>query len=131
MMTHTTTEIPREGWNRFFARFSQDHELQLVAVEVLGGEIGAQVEGRSLLLGGISAGDDTASSLVMMFDSIDGERLTHMVNAPTHVWLQRGRDNTDEALEVESSDGTKTLVKFQSEQSRPAGNSGSADTRRM
>ncbi len=111
----TTTEIPREGWGKFFTRFNHDHETQLVAVEVFGREIGAQVEGRSLLLGGISAGDDNSDSLVMMFDSVDGEHLTHMVNNPTHIWLQRAADNTDETLEIESADGTKTLVRFPDE----------------
>lgn len=45
-----TKEIPREGWDGFFSRFSNDHEAQFVAVEVMGSDIGAQVEGRSLLL---------------------------------------------------------------------------------
>jgi hypothetical protein len=108
----TTTEIPREGWNKFFTRFNHDHEMQLVAVEVLGREIGAQTEGRSLLLGGISAADERSESLVMMFDSLDGEHVTHMVNKPVHVWIQRAPDNSDEALQIESADGTKTLVRF-------------------
>jgi hypothetical protein len=111
-MMQTTQEIPREGWNRFFARFNNDHETEMVTVEIFGGEIGAQVEGRSLLLGGISAGDDNANSLVLMFDALDGERVTHMVNDPTHLWIQRTPDNRDEALEVESADGTRTLVRF-------------------
>jgi hypothetical protein len=108
----TTTEIPREGWEKFFTRFNRDHETQLVAVEVLGREIGAQIEGRSLLLGGISAGDASSDSLVMMFESIDGEHMTHMVNKPVHVWIQRAPDNSDETLQIESADGTKTLVRF-------------------
>ena len=109
---HDTTEIPREAWNNFFTRFSQDHETQFVAVEVMGRDIGAQVEGRTLLLGGISPGDDVGESLALSFDSVNGEHLTHMVNKPTHVWVQRAPDNTDEALEIESADGTKTLVRF-------------------
>jgi hypothetical protein len=78
----------------------------------MGSEIGAQVEGQSLLLSGISPADDAEQSLALMFDSVTGEHLTHMVNKPTHVWLQRAPDNTDEALEIESADGTKTLVRF-------------------
>jgi hypothetical protein len=34
------------------------------------------------------------------------------VSRPTHVWVQRTSDQTDEALEIESADGTKTLVRF-------------------
>ena len=107
-----TVEIPREGWNQFFTRFSEDHETQFVAIEVFGGEIGAQVEGRSLLLAGISPAESGHESLALTFDSVDGEHLTHMVTKPTHVWVQRGPGNTDEALEIESADGTKTLVRF-------------------
>lgn len=47
-----------------------------------------------------------------MFDSVNGEHVTHMVNKPTRVWVQRAPDNTDEALEIESADGTRTLVRF-------------------
>src|SRR5687768_2459604 len=112
----TTTEIPQEGWDKFFTRFNHDHETQLVAVEILGREIGAQVEGRSLLLGGISRANENAKSLALTFDSVDGEHLTHMVDNPTHIWLQRAADDTDETLEIESADGTKTLVRFQSEE---------------
>ena len=107
-----TREIPREAWNTFFSRFSNDHETQFVAVEVMGRDIGAQVEGRALLLSGISPADDAGESLALMFDSVNGEHLTHMVNKPTHVWLQRTAGNTDEALEIESADGTRTLVRF-------------------
>ena len=107
-----TTEIPREAWNQFFARFSEDHETQFVAVEVMGREIGAQVEGQALLLGGISPSDPDSEALALTFDSVSGDHLTHMVNKPTHVWLQRAPDNTDEALEIESADGTRTLVRF-------------------
>ena len=108
----TTIEIPRDGWDKFFTRFNHDHETQLVAVEILGRDIGAQTEGRSLLLGGISAGNESGDSLVMMFDSLDGEHVTHMVNKPVHVWIQRSPDNSDEALQIESADGTKTLVRL-------------------
>jgi len=107
-----TREIPRDTWSRFFTRFSQDHETQFVAVEVMGRDIGAQVEGRALLLSGISPADDAGDSLALMFDSVNGEHLTHMVNKPTHVWVQRAPDNTDQALEIESADGTRTLVRF-------------------
>jgi hypothetical protein len=107
-----TKEIPRDAWDTFFSRFSNDHETQFVAVEIMGRDIGAQVEGSPLLLSGISRADDGGESLALMFDSVNGEHLTHMVNNPTHVWVQRSAGNTDEALEIESADGTRTLVRF-------------------
>lgn len=107
-----TTEIPREEWNRFFTRFSEDHETQFVAVEVMGSEVGAQIEGRSLFLAGVSSSDHDNKVLALTFDSVNGEHLTHLVSHPIHVWLQRAADQTDEALEIESADGTRTLVRF-------------------
>ena len=107
-----TREIPRDGWEKFFSRFSNEHETQLVAVEVMSRDIGAQVEGRTVLLSGISLADDAGTSLALMFDSVNGEHLTHMVNNPTHVWIQQAPDKTDATLEIESADGTKTLVRF-------------------
>ena len=111
-MQHTT-EIPRDAWDQFFNQFSQDHDTHIVAVEVMGREIGAQIEGRSLLLSGISPADDKRDSIALSFDSLDGdEHLTHMVNKPTHVWIQRSEHDADEALEIEDADGTRTLVRF-------------------
>jgi hypothetical protein len=107
-----TIEIPREGWNNFFSRFSRDHETQFVAVEVMGRDIGAQVEGRSLLLNGISKADEDGNSLALMFDALDGEHLTHMVSKPSRVRVQRAADKTEQALEIQSADGTTTLVRF-------------------
>jgi hypothetical protein len=107
-----TIEIPRDSWHNFFSRFSIEHETQFVAVEVMGGDIGAQIEGRSLLLSGISEGDQHGESLALTFDALDGEHLTHMVHKPTHVRVQRTADKTDEALEIQSADGTTTLVRF-------------------
>lgn len=107
-----TREIPREGWDTFFSRFSDEHETQFVAVEVMGRDIGAQIESRQLLLSGISRGDQDGESLALMFDSVNGEHLTHMVNKPTRVWVQQAPDNTDGALEIEAADGTRTLLRF-------------------
>jgi Family of unknown function (DUF5335) len=108
-----TREIPRTEWNDFFSRFSDQHDDEAVEVEMIGPDIGAQIEGRELRLRGISPGqDETESDLALELDSVDGEHLTHMIPKATHVWLQQAPDETDEALEIESADGTKTLVRF-------------------
>ena len=48
-------EIPREEWTGFMDSFSRQHEGWLVTVEVLGREIGAQVEAEGKPLEGITA----------------------------------------------------------------------------
>jgi hypothetical protein len=108
-----TREIPRTEWNDFFTHFSDQHDDDAVEVELLGPAIGAQIEGRELHLRGISpARNMEESDLALELDSVDGKHVTHMITTPTHVWLKQAADKTDEALEIESSDGTKTLVRF-------------------
>ena len=50
-----TQEIPRDEWREFFDGFSRRHEGWLVTVEVLGSDIGAQVEAYELPLVGVTA----------------------------------------------------------------------------
>jgi hypothetical protein len=113
-VNHTQTrEIPRTEWNDFFSRFSDQHDDEPVEVEMIGSEIGAQIEGRELHLRGISpARNVREADLALELDAVDGTHLTHMIAKPIHVWLQQAADQTDEALEIESADGTKTLVRF-------------------
>ena len=42
------------------------------------------------------------------------DHLRHTVNAPTRLWLKQTNHAADEALEIESTDGTKTLLRFRS-----------------
>lgn len=107
-----TVEIPAHSWPGFFEDFSRRHETDRVSLEVMGSEIGAQIEGRTLLFGGISIADNRGKALALMFDSIDGEHLTHIVARPLHVWLQSNPARGDQTLEIESADGGKTLVRF-------------------
>jgi hypothetical protein len=108
-----TQEIPRDAWNEFFAAFSEQHEDDEVDVEVLGADIGAQTEARELCLRGISpATSPSDGGLAVMLESPDGTHLTHMIAKPVHVWVQRAADESDGSLEIESADGTKTLLRF-------------------
>lgn len=108
-----TREIPRGDWNDFFTAFSQQHDEEAVELEIMGAEIGAQVGARELHLRGISAASHSEEDgLAIMLDSPDGAHLTHMVPNPTHVWIQCAAGASDDALEIESADGTKTLLRF-------------------
>ena len=107
----STREIPRAEWPDFFSYFSERHDDEPFDVEVMGSEIGAQTESRNLRLRGISqVRSATDSALAVMFDGNDGTHLTHMVTRPEHVWVLHGGIDTAEVLEIESADGTMTLV---------------------
>ena len=109
-------EIPREEWTEFLDSFSRQHEGWLVTVEVLGEEIGAQMEAEGKPLEGITAklkngGEDSISIIV---GRTPAEHITHNIQSPTHVRIQQAENGADIALQIESSDGETTLVRLRS-----------------
>ena len=109
-------EIPRHEWVEFFDSFSRQHEGWLVTVEVLGAEIGAQVEAQELPLHGITAelkgGDEDTISVILGGEPTG--HVTHSVTGPKHVRIEQTEDGADMTLQIESGDGVTTLVRFRS-----------------
>jgi hypothetical protein len=108
-----TTEIPRTHWSNFFDKFSKQHEGWIVTLEVLGGDIGAQEAVARLPLVGISAElQGPASRLEIMVGGRPEAHFTHIISMPKRVWLKQPEEAAHEAVEIESADGTTTLVHF-------------------
>jgi hypothetical protein len=108
-------EIPRDEWAEYLDSFSRQHEGWLVTVEVLGEEIGAQVEAGEMALAGITAdlkGGGDVISIILGKGAT--ERVTHNIARPTHVRIEQAESGADMALQIESADGTATLVRFRS-----------------
>jgi hypothetical protein len=108
-----TREIARDEWPEFLDAFSRQHDLWIVSVEVAGADIGAQVEGQRLRLRGISA-DAGQSSISIMLETPGGGHLTHTVIEPSQLWIEQTSTGADAALQLQSGDGTTTLVRFRS-----------------
>jgi hypothetical protein len=120
-----TREIAHDQWAPFLNEFSQAHRGERVEVRVMGGELGEQAEASGLPLVGIT--DD--------FKAADGERIevmageareqglgglgnggdahvSHSIIHPIHVRIAEQEDGTPVAVQIESEDGTSTLVRF-------------------
>lgn len=110
-----TLEIPPHEWGAFFDGFSLRHQGWLVTIEVLGDDIGAQVEARELPLQGVSAETNGGRASRISISAGNGPEahVTHTITAPTHVRLSQNAEGADEALEIASS-GTTTIVRFRS-----------------
>ena len=108
-----TVEIPREEWVQRLNEFTAIHEGWLVSLDVLGPKIGAQPEIRSLPLLGVSADwiDHDATIAVSVARSAT-EHLDHIVHAVTRICVERTDDGADAALQIESADGTRTILRF-------------------
>ena len=108
-----TVEIPRKAWAQTLNEFTAIHEGWLVSLDVLGPTIGAQPEINNLPLLGVSAdrADRDGTIMISAARSV-GDHITHTIHAATRVYIERREDGADVALQIESADGTKTILRF-------------------
>ena len=110
----TTQEIPRTEWNNFFDGFSRQYEGWLATLEVFAPDVGAQEEAHELPLEGISIAptDENPNSISINLGRSPEDHVTHTISEPEHVWLQQTSRGADAALEIESPNDTRTLLRF-------------------
>ena len=111
----STQEIPNYEWVRFFDEFSRRHEGWLSRVEFLPADYGDQIHARDLPLAGISVEPDEVAEdqIIIMLGGNADARITHTISKPGRVWLKQNEKGEDEALEIESFEGT-ALLRFRS-----------------
>jgi hypothetical protein len=108
-----TREIPRNEWIKFFDDFSKQHQGWVVTVEVISPELGDQEEADGLPLVGISAdAKDGENRIEIMVGGKPEAHLTRIIESPTRVWVKQAEEEAHEAVDVESEDGTKTILLF-------------------
>ena len=105
-----TTEIPREQLSRALEEFSARHNGWLVSVDVLSSTLGAQPAIAEVPLSGLTW-EPRAESLSISVGR-GTAHTTHTIDRAAHLWLERTGNGSDAALEVESADGTKTIVRL-------------------
>jgi hypothetical protein len=109
----TTVEIPREAWVHRLNEFTTIHEGWLVSLDILGAELGIQPEIVNLPLLGVSPDrvnhDGTVAVPVARSQS---DHFTHIVEAVTRIYVERTDDGADAALQIESVDGTRAILRF-------------------
>jgi uncharacterized protein DUF5335 len=111
-----TQEIPRDEWPSFLDRFTQQHEGWLASLEVFAPDIGAQQEARDLPLEGISttSNGSQAQTIAISLGKTSEDHITHTIADPTRLWLEQTSQRANAALEIESADEVKTLLRFRS-----------------
>jgi hypothetical protein len=107
-----TVEIAREAWTTTLDEFSTAHQGWLVSLDVLDVTIGAQSEVDDLPLLGVSVGGPHESAVTIAAGRSWTEHVTHTIHSPTRVQLERRDDGADVALQIESADGAKAILRF-------------------
>ncbi|HEY2970933.1 MAG TPA: DUF5335 family protein [Pyrinomonadaceae bacterium] len=111
-----TREIPRNEWRSFFDVFSRQHEGWLATLEILGREVAAKQEPRESAFKGITLTSVVGESeaLAINLGKTPEDHVKHTVIEPKHVLLVQTSEGANAALEIESADETKTLLRFRS-----------------
>ena len=111
-----TQEIPRDEWKAFFDKFTQQHEGWLASLEIFAPDVGAQQEALDLPLEGISttAKENGPQTIAISLGKTPEDHVTHTIADPTRLWLEQTSQRANAALEIESADEVKTLLRFRS-----------------
>jgi Family of unknown function (DUF5335) len=108
-----TLEIQPARWSRALAEFSSVHEGWLISLDILSPAIGAQPEVRDLPLVGIVAEPEHRGSLITISAAKSGgEQITHSIHSATRVRLERTDAGADVAMQIESAEGTTTILRL-------------------
>jgi hypothetical protein len=108
-----TVEIPRAEWAQRLGEFTAIHAGWLVSLDVLAPEIGAQPEIDNLPLLGVSTDRiDHDATIAVSAARSPTEHLTHVIHAATRIYVERTDEGADAALQIQSADGSSTILRF-------------------
>lgn len=113
-----TVEIARADWTQALNKFSATHDGGLVSLEILSSAIGAQPEITQLPLLGVSFEADDDGTIIIAAARTSADHITHAIQAPRRIWIERTDAGADAAVQVESADGTKAILRLKT--ARPA-----------
>jgi len=107
-----TTEIPRADWSRALAEFSATHDGWLVSLDILSPDIGAQPDIIDLPLVGVTFENIRDGTVTISAGRSAMAEITHTIQSPSHIWIERTDAGADAALATESADGVKTILRL-------------------
>jgi hypothetical protein len=121
-MSHTTREIPREAWRPYFDEFSKQIGTVEATVEVVGADIGAQVEADHLVLTGITY-DDRDDVVVIGLDAPGDppEDLERMVEHPERIMVATGDlPPLEMTIDIQDAERQQTIIRLERPPALPA-----------
>jgi len=109
-------EIRRRDWSDTLDQLGRKHDGWLVSLDItMAQSSGAQREFQQMPLVGITAEPANHGAISIAVEEPDGDHLTHMIHAPTRVFLEKTKTGADSSLEIDSADGTKAVLHFRTD----------------
>jgi uncharacterized protein DUF5335 len=111
----STQQIPFDRWTPFLDEFTRENRGAHARLEVLGSDVGYQVETENRPFDGISVDvKDGESNVWITFGSTTEDHMTHGIQAATVIRMLLPTNGGGPVLEVEARDGTTTLLELTS-----------------
>jgi hypothetical protein len=108
-----TKEIGSDQWSTFFTEFTRENRGAHARLEVLGGDVGYQVETEDRPFDGISADyKDGEHAVWILFGTTAEGHFTHGVQNVTAIRVRMPTGLAGAALEIQARDGTETLLQL-------------------
>ena len=106
-------EIEKDQWVEFLADFTRENRGAPARLEVVGAEVGHQVETENLPFEGVSTdGKDGEQAVWISFGSTLEDHLTHGIQNVTAIWERLPSGQAGAALKVIANDGTTTILQL-------------------
>ena len=107
-------DIQRDEWPTFFDKFTREHTGCTVTLEIIGTEIGAQIQDRELVFEGIVIEGKEESSyqiMIMAGERPDGH-ITHRIARPVHVSFDADEQTHCVWIMIKAADAITTLLRL-------------------
>jgi hypothetical protein len=108
-----TQEIGKDQWIPLLAEFTRENRGAHARVEVLGPDVGYQVETENRPFDGISTDiKDNEPAVWITFGSTTTDHMTHGVQNVAAIWMRAPVGDSGAAVEVLAQDGTRTVLEL-------------------
>jgi hypothetical protein len=108
-----TQKIEPDQWPTFLTKLTRDYRGAHARLNVIGGEVGYQVETEDKPFDGISADfKDGEHSVWILFGFTPADHLTHGIHDVTAIWVRQPTEKAGPVVEVEARDGTRTVLEL-------------------
>jgi len=104
------TRIPHAGWPDIVDQISQDNRNRPVKVELLSSDLGAEPLADEIPFLALDFDPRREGKMLVSVGRGD-DLMTHVIDAPEALWLERSEDGTDVALEILAEE-EKVIVSF-------------------
>jgi hypothetical protein len=104
-------EVNKNDWTNFFESMSKRRFDWSTSIEVLDPEMGDQVLSHGLPLNGLTM--ETVGDEITLDISVGGKKnrhQTHNIVNPSRIAYLQGDESHGEVIDIEESNGTKTLI---------------------